>query len=114
MSAKKSYFDSESVLLMGRVCDEAWRELVDATLFISIDSEEKARRCIASKVLEAVAAGERDPVRLKALAFDGFAEKSEVARDNGGGSTGAPNAVPQSATLSDLTKEPTDGGSSAK
>lgn len=73
MSANKSYFDSESVLLMGRVCDEAWRELVDVTLFISADSEEKARRRMASKVLEAVAAGERDPARLKAFAFEALA-----------------------------------------
>jgi DICT domain-containing protein len=74
MSANKSYFDSESVHLMGRVCDEVWRELIDSTLFISADSEAKARRRMASKVLEAVAAGERDPARLKALAFAGLAE----------------------------------------
>jgi hypothetical protein len=68
----KSNFDCETVALMGRVCDDAWRDL-QATMFFPLpsDAEETLHR-IAARIMAAVAEGERDPTRLKAIAMDGF------------------------------------------
>jgi hypothetical protein len=67
----ESSFDSEALLLMGRVCDELWAEVKDQTVFISVDIENEVRRRMALRVLAAVAGGERDPLRLKAIGFNG-------------------------------------------
>ncbi len=63
-------FDHETVALMGRVCDEAWSEIQEKTFFPSQSSAEAYRRGLATRVMEAVASGERDALRLKAIALE--------------------------------------------
>ena len=72
MQVTQSNFDCETLALMGRVCDEAWRDL-QATMFFPLpsDANETLQR-IAARVMAAVAEGERDPVQLKAIAMDGL------------------------------------------
>lgn len=67
-----SHFDPESVNLMGIVCDDAWREVQAAIFFPSPHDRDQFLGELASRVLRAVADGERDPVRLRAIALDGF------------------------------------------
>ncbi len=56
---------------MGRVCNEAWRELQTITYYPSPkDSDEMLRQMIV-RVMAAVAAGEHDPARLKVVALNG-------------------------------------------
>ena len=63
------HFDHEPVDLMGRVCTDAWSEVLDGTLFISAIVEAECRRNMVAKVIDAVAGGERDPVRLRVIAL---------------------------------------------
>ena len=64
-------FGDDSIDLMGRVCDEAWRELQTITFYPSPkDSDEMLRQMIV-RVMAAVAAGKRDPARLKVVALNG-------------------------------------------
>ncbi len=65
-------FDSETIVLMGRVCDELWQEVSARTLFISLPVELEARRRMALRVMAAVAGGERDPLRLRAIGLKGI------------------------------------------
>jgi hypothetical protein len=72
MQVTQSNFDCETVALMGRVCDDAWRDL-QATRFFPLpsDANEVLHR-MAARIMAAVAEGERDPTRLKAIAMDGL------------------------------------------
>jgi hypothetical protein len=72
MQVTQSNFDCDTVALMGRVCDEAWRDLQVTTLYPSSSDSDEIRHRIASRIMTAVSRGERDPVRLKALAMDGL------------------------------------------
>ncbi len=74
MHATQTDFDPEAVALMGRVCDEVRLALQAATPPNGIDSPDLHHR-IASRVMAAVAAGERDPARLRALAMDGLEKR---------------------------------------
>ena len=75
MQVTQSNFDCETVALMGRVCGEAWRDLQVTTFFpLPSDANETLHR-IAARVMAAVAEGERDPARLKAIAMDGLEPK---------------------------------------
>ena len=67
-----SNFDSDSVALMGCVCDEAWREVQATVAFPTPMDSDHFLRELAIRVMAAVAAGERDPGRLKAIALDGI------------------------------------------
>jgi hypothetical protein len=72
MQVPPSNFDPDSVALMGRVCEEAWRQ-TQATIFFPLPEDSDAfLRQMAARVMAAVSMGERDPVRLKALAMDGL------------------------------------------
>jgi hypothetical protein len=51
-------FDHETVALMGRVCDEVWREIQDRTFFPSPWNAEAYRQELATKVMAAVVDGE--------------------------------------------------------
>jgi hypothetical protein len=69
MQFPQTSFDNDSVALMGRVCDEVWRE-VQAGAALPAD---EVLRELTARVMAAVAAGERDPARLKAIALDAVA-----------------------------------------
>lgn len=72
MQVTQSNFDPDSVALMGRVCDEVWCEM-QATIFLPLPAHSDALlRQMAARVMAAVSMGERDPVRLKAIAMDGL------------------------------------------
>jgi hypothetical protein len=62
-------FDPQTLALMGRVCDEVWREIQNKDVFPSLSDEFEIRRLVARKVMTAVAEGERDPERLRAVAM---------------------------------------------
>jgi hypothetical protein len=72
MRLPDSSFDHDSVALMGRVCDEAWREVQATTFFPSVHEAGEVVRQLATRVMVAVAEGEPDPHRLKAIAMDGI------------------------------------------
>jgi hypothetical protein len=65
-----SNFDPETLALMGRVCDEAFNQARQTTFFPMPADEHEFRCAIAGRVMSAVAAGERDAARLKALALE--------------------------------------------
>jgi CheY-like chemotaxis protein len=65
----KSGYDPETVALMGRACDEAWRELQFSVSPATADEEREARTLMAIRVMSAVNEGERDPRRLKSIAL---------------------------------------------
>lgn len=72
MQVPQSNFDPESVALMGRVCDEVWRQ-AQATFFFSTPSQsDQFLHQMATRVMAAVALGERDPQRLRVIARDGM------------------------------------------
>jgi hypothetical protein len=70
MQLLQANYDHESVALMGRVCDEVWRELQVTTFFPSAKDASEVIRQLATRVMVAVASGERNPQRLKALALE--------------------------------------------
>jgi hypothetical protein len=69
MLASKPNFDPDTVSLMCRTCDEAW-ELLQSTTYIPVPDVRELRDDMAVRVIAAVSAGERDPVRLRAIALD--------------------------------------------
>jgi hypothetical protein len=58
-------FAPDTVALMGRICDEAYTELERTPP----GATRAIRGVIAARVLAAICQGERDPERLKAIAF---------------------------------------------
>jgi hypothetical protein len=72
MQVTQSNFDSETVALRGSVCDDAWRDLQATTFFPRPSDANEILHRIAARVMAAVAEGERDPTRLKAIAMDGL------------------------------------------
>ena len=69
MLSPSNHFDSETVSLMGRVCDQAWFELRNKLFFPDPEEEQAVRGSLAHRVLDAVNQGERNPDRLKAIAL---------------------------------------------
>lgn len=65
-----SSFDHEMVALMGRVCDDAWREVQNRMFFPSPWDAEAFRQQLATRVMAAVVDGERDAARLKTIALE--------------------------------------------
>jgi hypothetical protein len=63
-------FDPDTVAMMGRVCDEAWREAERRLSLTSAADTSGLRDVVALRVMAAVANGERDQIRLKAIALD--------------------------------------------
>ena len=62
-------FDAESVLLMSRVCYDAWWDLKTSVPYASLDAERAARDLLAISVMQAVGRGERDPGTLRKIAL---------------------------------------------
>jgi len=62
-------FDRESVLLMSRVCYDAWWELKTSVPYPSLAAEHAVRDLLALSVMEAVGRGERDPDTLRKIAL---------------------------------------------
>ena len=60
-------FDSETVALMGRICDAAWAELQKR--IGPCGDPINVHTLMALRVIQAVADGERNPERLKAIAL---------------------------------------------
>jgi len=67
MQLPPNSFDPETVALMGRVCDDAWREAERWLSLAPIGDASGLRATLALRVMAAVANGERDPLRLLAL-----------------------------------------------
>jgi hypothetical protein len=65
-----SNFDSATVALMGRVCDEAWQEIQGQRFYPTETNAAEAQQLMAMGVLMAVFKGERDPDRLKRWALN--------------------------------------------
>jgi hypothetical protein len=72
MQVPQSNFDPDAVALMGRVCDEAWRQMQAMISFPLPADADASLHQMTARVMRAVAMGERDPVRLKAIAMDGL------------------------------------------
>jgi hypothetical protein len=81
-------FDQESVLLMARVCYDAWWELKTSVPYASLAAEHAARDLLALSVMQAVSRGERDPDTLRKIALG--SGRDAVARS-------APDSVAPSA-----------------
>jgi hypothetical protein len=56
MQTPEGQLDPEAVTLMGRVCSEAWSEVLEVTLFITPQLEREARRRMSDAVISAVIA----------------------------------------------------------
>lgn len=69
MDLSSRTFDPPTIELMGRVCDDAWREVLSKHFFPAVLSETECRTLIAHRVMSAVAQGERDPEQLKSRAL---------------------------------------------
>jgi len=72
MQVPQSNFDPDSVALMGRVCEEAWHQMQARLSFPLPADAEASLHHMTERVMRAVAMGERDPVRLKAIAMNGL------------------------------------------
>ena len=68
MQAALHHYNSEDIELMGRVCDEAWNTFTSQRS-VGTNAELALRYSMASKILRAVAAGERDPEVLRGIAL---------------------------------------------
>ena len=73
MQVSQHNFDSDTVALMGLACDEAWQELRRTP-----SANEHAHFLIATRVMRAVASGERNPQRLKEIALEGVDDWATV------------------------------------
>jgi hypothetical protein len=63
-------FDPETVAMMGRVCDEAWEEARSRPSFRLKETPTGMRNFVVLRIMAAVAVGQRNPERLKAIALD--------------------------------------------
>ena len=70
MQLRSQWFDAETVAMMGRVCDDAWREAQSRLSFPSAADPSGLRNLVAIRIMAAVANGERDPSRLVAKALE--------------------------------------------
>ncbi len=59
----QSNFDCETVALMGRVCDEARRDLQLTTFFPHPRDSAEVLEAMAGRIIAALSDGERDPTR---------------------------------------------------
>ena len=72
MLAPQSTFEPETVALMRRVFETAWREIQAKYFLPSSDDTNQFGIFVAHRIIAAAAGGERDPERLKAAALQGF------------------------------------------
>jgi hypothetical protein len=63
-------FDAETVAMMGRLVDEAWEEAQCSLSFPEAGDPTGLRNLVALRIMAAVANGERDPGRLRAIALE--------------------------------------------
>jgi hypothetical protein len=63
-------FDAETVALMGSVVDEAWEEAQSRLSLPTAADPSELRNLVAVRVMAAVAIGQKDPERLKAIALE--------------------------------------------
>jgi hypothetical protein len=63
-------FSPQTVALMCQACDAAWREVREHFFFPSQREADAFRRDLTERVIAAVAAGEKDAARLKAIALE--------------------------------------------
>jgi len=63
-------FDAETVAMMGRVCDEAWEQARSRLSSPTAADPTGLRNLVAVRVMAAVAIGQRNPERLKAIALE--------------------------------------------
>jgi hypothetical protein len=66
----RARFDVETLMLVGQVCDQAWRDLNHTMFFPDPKGADDVRRTIATRVLAAITNGERDMERLKAMVIE--------------------------------------------
>lgn len=66
----QSSFDPETVAMMGRICDEVWEEARSRLSFPDGSDLSGLRNLVALRVMAAVAVGQCDPERLKAIAWE--------------------------------------------
>ena len=71
-------FDPDTVTLVGRVCDEAWEEARSRLGLPAGMDARGLRDFVAVRLMAAVAVGQRDPERLKAIALDALAARGAV------------------------------------
>jgi hypothetical protein len=62
-------YDPETVGLLKRVFDEAWRDILGIIVAPPLDPD-AMRSVLAKRIMAAVNSGERDPKRLKLIAID--------------------------------------------
>jgi hypothetical protein len=63
-------YDSDTVALMGSVCDDAWREIQQVIFFPTVEDAREFRSELALRVMAAVAGGVRDRAQLRTIALD--------------------------------------------
>ncbi len=63
-------FDAQTVAMLGRISDEAWHEAQCRLSFPQAGDPSGMRNLVALRIMAAVASGERDPKRLKAIALE--------------------------------------------
>ena len=90
-------FDQESVLLMSRVCYDAWWELKTSVPYASLAAEHAARDLLALSVMQAVGRGERDPRVLRKIALG--SGRNAVTRSAPDGISPSASNVAQEKTL---------------
>lgn len=71
-------FDAPAVVLMSRVCYDAWWELRSSKTFPTFAAEHAARSLLALRVMEAVGRGQRDPACLRTIALACESKPPEV------------------------------------
>lgn len=71
MALPQKAFDHETVALIANVCDDAWQEVQCAMFFPLPSDSDEVLRLLESRVMSAVASGERDPQRLRSIALEG-------------------------------------------
>jgi hypothetical protein len=89
-------FDQESVLLMSRVCYDAWWELKTTVPYPSLAAEHAARDLLALSVMQAVSRGERNPGKLRKIALG--SGRAAVARSAADGVAPSASNVAQEKT----------------
>jgi hypothetical protein len=69
MLFSKTNFGPNTATLMGRVYDDAWREIQSKYMFPSVEDAKEVSANVVALIMNAVSDGERDPERLKLAAL---------------------------------------------
>lgn len=65
----KSSFDPETLSIMGRAFDAAWREIESRSVIGGQPEQAGIKRALALRIMAAVRVGQRDPERLRQVAL---------------------------------------------